>query len=417
MDDAVVELLAGPRGRRLCLELAKTLSPRAAELVFWLGFEFDPVRGTSRVLLTADGRKASAVDSRPAVSTDQLARVLTGMDLSGITDEQIQAGLAEAVATAMYWQEPDGEDVLAGHRSIHGALGPVAERVLDSSPARHWGQPRQAVQWVIDWRLPEDLAPLPRDPQRVLAVWARDERAEEARAVNERPTDPEALYSGNWWSIPQDLILSVGQIPAGLDLIEDSFGWDAATVIPVRGAGRTYEIHTPKDWVRLCREQPLEVSASRRHDWYRVTGRTGRWVIPDWEQVASEWDAVHLTTLGYLSAATRELPVDTDTATVIAGWNPTPPSGSPTPSAKRTSPDNNGTANPATTPGPGTNLSTPATKATPTTALTREAATEVRRRRKVGQCDIDFPGCPARAIRTGIGRRSSLLPPLREQDF
>lgn len=165
-------------------------------------------------------------------------------------------------------------------------------------------------------------APLPRDPQNTLATWAQDERAEEARSAAERPADPEANFSGTWWSIPQDLIHSVGKIPVGLDLIEDSFGWEVATVIPVRGLESTYEIHTPQDCVRLCRDYPLEVSASRRQDWYRVTGRTGRWVIPDWEQVASGWDAVHLTTLGYLSGATRALPVDTDTATVLAGWNP-----------------------------------------------------------------------------------------------
>jgi hypothetical protein len=86
MDDAVVELLAGPRGRRLCLELAKTLSPRATELVFWLGYELDPGKGTSRGLLTADGG-APAAGPRPAVSTDRLARALTGMDLSGISEE------------------------------------------------------------------------------------------------------------------------------------------------------------------------------------------------------------------------------------------------------------------------------------------------------------------------------------------
>jgi hypothetical protein len=72
-------------------------------------------RGRScRVLLTADGG-ARANGSRPAVSTAQLARALTGMDLSGISEEHIQAGLVEAVATAMYWQEPDGKDVLTGH--------------------------------------------------------------------------------------------------------------------------------------------------------------------------------------------------------------------------------------------------------------------------------------------------------------
>jgi hypothetical protein len=82
------------------------------------------------------------------------------------------------------------------------------------------------------------------------------------------------------------------------------------------------EIRTPADWTSLCSEFPLDVTASRRHDWFRTTGRDGRWVIPDWERVAEEWDAVHLTVLGYLSGAGRALPVSPDTATVIAGWDP-----------------------------------------------------------------------------------------------
>src|SRR5690606_21256796 len=65
-----------------------------------------------------------------------------------------------------------------------------------------------------------------------------------------------------------------------------------------------------------------EVTASRRHDWFRVTGRDGRWLIPDWERVAQRWDAVHLTTLGYLSAATRLIDIDGEYASVIAGWGP-----------------------------------------------------------------------------------------------
>ncbi|GAB3269784.1 hypothetical protein [Arthrobacter pigmenti] len=152
--------------------------------------------------------------------------------------------------------------------------------------------------------------------------WGRNERAEELSAARERPADPRTNWSGSWWSIPLGLIQTVGQIPAGLDLVEDSLGWEHATVIPVRGVGRTYEVHSVDDWVWLCRAYPLEVTASRRHDWFRVTGRDGRWVIPDWERVAVEWDAVHLTVMGYLSSATRILQVDADTATVIAGWDP-----------------------------------------------------------------------------------------------
>ncbi|SHL93578.1 hypothetical protein SAMN04487849_12413 [Micrococcus luteus] len=294
------------------------LSTRVAELVFWLGYELDPGRGASRVVWSPGG----GVVPRPAVSTDQVAQALADLDLSGLTDEVVRAALVGSVMSARYWQEPDGEDVLAGHPDVHAALDPVAEGVLGSAVARHWGSPRVAAQWVIDWRAFEDPAPVSRDARGVLAAWAREERRQEVRAAAEHPADPTANFSGTWWSIPQGAVVSVGQIPAGLDLVEDDIGAEAATVIPVRGAGRTYEVRGHGDWVRLCRRFPLEVSASRRHDWYRATGRSGRWVIPDWEQVASEWDAVHLTTLGYLSAATRALPVEAGVATVLAGWNP-----------------------------------------------------------------------------------------------
>jgi hypothetical protein len=174
----------------------------------------------------------------------------------------------------------------------------------------------------MDWRPADDPAPLPRDPARALSTWARDSRAEEVRAEKERPRDPRANWSGTWWSFPHGTLQTIGQVPLGLNLIEDSFGEEHATVIPVRGAGRTYEIRTADDWVSLCREHPLEVTASRRHDWFRCTGHDGRWVIPDWEKVAERWDAVHLTALAYLTAAHRALLVEADIYTVLAGWNP-----------------------------------------------------------------------------------------------
>lgn len=56
--------------------------------------------------------------------------------------------------------------------------------------------------------------------------------------------------------------------------------------------------------------------------WERATGRWGRWVIPDWPRVADSYDGVHLTAAGYLSAAGTAIDVDTDIASVIAGWSP-----------------------------------------------------------------------------------------------
>lgn len=139
--------------------------------------------------------------------------------------------------------------------------------------------------------------------------------------ARERARRPRANWSGSWWSIPLGLLQTVGRLPAALDLVEDSLGWDHAVAVPVRGTGRTFEIRTAEDWIALCRAFPREVTASR-YDWFNSTGRKGRWVIPDWVRVAREWDAVHLTALGYLHGATRALHLDAETASVIAGWDP-----------------------------------------------------------------------------------------------
>jgi len=82
------------------------------------------------------------------------------------------------------------------------------------------------------------------------------------------------------------------------------------------------EIDGPEAWADLCGRFPLEVTASRRHNWYRATGRAGRWVVPDWSRVARHVDAVHLSVAGYLTTAGRAIPVGDDGASVLAGWDP-----------------------------------------------------------------------------------------------
>ena len=74
----------------------------------------------------------------------------------------------------------------------------------------------------------------------------------------------------------------------------------------VAGWGRVcagYEVLGPGDWTRLVARYPLDVSKSRRHDWWRVTGCSGTWLVPDWAAVAADYDAVHLSTGGYLTTA------------------------------------------------------------------------------------------------------------------
>ncbi|MDO2935398.1 hypothetical protein Q2T94_13880 [Paeniglutamicibacter sulfureus] len=320
MEPNIDSFLGGPRARRMCLELAMELDPEIRHAVFELANVLDPGRGISWVML-ADGSNNTVVPPSPASPT-RLAAAIATLDLTDLDEAPLQAALERAVANARYWQEPAGEDKLATLPAVRAAFESLAEHVLKALALQSNGGLRRREQWAIDWRSPDDPAPLDKDPRQALAKWACNARAEEERAARERPSDLHANWSGEWWSIPQGLVHTVGQVPAGFNLVEDYFGWDEATAIPVRGVGRTFEIRAADDWVSLCRIHPLEVTASRRHDWFRCTGRDGPWVIPDWERVAQEWDAVHLTTQGYLGLAGRALDVDTDTASVIAGWDP-----------------------------------------------------------------------------------------------
>ncbi|MCF3139097.1 hypothetical protein LRQ04_07480 [Paenarthrobacter sp. AR 02] len=313
-------LLAGPRGRRLCLELAMA----ADEEILWaarhLSYNLDPAAGRSRVMYTLSSSKGpEPVPAAPTVA--ELIDRINALHLETV-NSLVPYALQRSVDTARYWQEPDGEDALAATDAVTAALAHVAAGVLESPASQWWRDGFRPGQWAIDWRSANDPAPLPRNPQQILAEWARNQRTKEIRAAWELPADIRAQVGGEWWSIPHGLVQTVPSIPEGLSLVEDSLGWENATTIPVSGAGRILEIRTATDWSDLCRTYPLEVTASRRHDWFRSTGRHGRWLIPDWEQAASEWDAVHLTVDGYLNAAGRALSVGPDTATVIAGWDP-----------------------------------------------------------------------------------------------
>lgn len=325
-------LLSGPRGRRLCMSVAAELDDGLHALIHPLAFEHEPAdAAVTRIVFTGWGGDAEHAPEPPPPTVDGLVARLRMLGSADLAPERLAAaisvGLLAAVDSARYWQAPDGEDHLAALPAVAAALGGVAEQIMASTVASTWDAPRVAEQWAVDWRDAGDPAPLLAGrPGELLAEWGVHARADEARAARERPRDVTALYGGEWWSFPSGMLQTTGILPsgepAGLTLVEDGFGWTDGVAIPVRGAGRTFEIRGPEDWVELCRRHPLDLTAARRHEWYRVTGRDGGWVIPDWERVAQEWDAVHLTALGYLTAATRELAVSEGYATVLGGWSP-----------------------------------------------------------------------------------------------
>lgn len=273
--------------------------------------------GGSRVLAVTRGEAAPVPD--PDVG--EVTAALASVSGAAVDDVALAAALRATVDVARYWQEPDTIDRLCADPRVADALRPLAGDLLVAR-GESWTLPRVTEQWAVQWRLREAAGALTAEATATLEKWDDELRAGEEHARLHGPADPTARVSGEWWSVPVRLLSTRGSRDAALDLIEDAFGDEVATLIPVTGSGRTLEVTGAVDWAELCRRYPVEVTASRRHDWHRTTGRDGRWLVPDWRRIAREWDAVHLTTLGYLDGATRTITVDDEYASVIAGWEP-----------------------------------------------------------------------------------------------
>ncbi|WP_299050565.1 hypothetical protein [uncultured Nocardioides sp.] len=246
--------------------------------------------------------------------------------------------MSEAVASAMYWQEPDERDALIADRpELVEALVPVAEAVL-AAPATAWwssGVDLASLQ-DIEFRAEHGTRhqPLTGVPGRLVAGEAR-ERSLAAMNGPARPTDPRGTPSSGWWSVPMAAGLPAttrglpGLGAVGLMWAEDGDSdYEEADLrrLAPRREPRVYEVDSPAAWVALVERFPLDVTDLRRNDWYSVSGRDCPWFLPEWLAVAEAYDAVHLTVTGYLVSATKAwdvaVPGTEDAATLLGGWNP-----------------------------------------------------------------------------------------------
>ena len=346
-------LTVGPRGRRLLLQFALDSEERAGGYALaravWDADEIldpEPRAGARYVELpeipadTTDVTYTTAptVPAPPvpdpdpvavARAVDAAARALEAVRLIEATWETIRHPLADAVALARCWQAPEGRAVLLEREEMRGSLERIARHLAAAPVTREWSAAADpAHQVAMLW---EGADPVPVRGRSALAAAREHLREMEIRAHRERASDPRASISGEWWSaprwpspVPHTTTSSPDGSPYGALLVEDAFNWATGESIGLGAPEglRILELDSAEVWADLCRRFPLDVTAQRRHDWYRVTGRDGAWVIPDWAAVAAEYDAVHLPISGYLELAGRAIPVTDDTASVIAGWDP-----------------------------------------------------------------------------------------------
>jgi hypothetical protein len=328
---AVDALLAGPRGRRFCLELVLSgegqdtdEGAKLWQLLFHATHRLESARGQAGTLF------GPGVDEPlPNPSVADIASALDKMPMIVVNETNSLEALAAAVDSARYWQEPDGTDGLLAAAGILSALERIAAHTVASPSISWWSGPVASDQWSVQFTDSGQDVAMRLPAEKALLLWRDDEVENEQTATRKRPADPHANWTGEWWSKPAVALTKSTRTlrdlgPMGLSLIEDRFGWKKADTerLHDQDPTRICEITDTDVWAELCWTYPLDVTATRRHDWYRVTGRSGRWVIPDWSRVSRDFDAVHLSTFAYLSSAGIVIKVDGDAASMIAGWNP-----------------------------------------------------------------------------------------------
>lgn len=324
-------LTVGPRGRRMLLayamEVARTQPSDSSgdslgSSVFLASYHLECARGSAPGLFGPGAEEARRTVRTP----EDVAHHLSELPLPDVTDESLRSALFEATDTAMYWQEPDGDDLLAGTEPVRYGLRRFAEHIARSPLSQWWTTATAPEQWSVSWN---EHGPDSDGSTNAELLQAHHDSTvrEEDRAARERPADPSVNCTGQWWSTP-NVRSSTRRLfdggPAGLWFVEDSLGWERAAVrrVNIPPGSRVYEVDDARAWAELCRRFPVEVTAQKQDDWYRTTGRQGRWVIPDWVRCSERYAGVHLTVSGYLAAAGTAIDVDAETASVIAGWAP-----------------------------------------------------------------------------------------------
>lgn len=318
--DRAPALLACPRGRRFCAALASQLDPT---------FELHQILNRTAYGFTDYGPSglAASADALDGVETEALAAA---------SASDVLTAVMEVVGNARYWQPPDEVDDVLAAPELNRSLRRIAETVAAAPRCRWFGSPADLTAQRSVWWFHEQFGGWGTFVRPTTVDWNAWRTAlieEENRAARDRPSDPTAPYSGHWWSTPMatgspDTTRATNELPAlALELTEDDMGWDRARISPVDviGQPRIFEITAPTDWAWLIEQHPIEVTASRRHDWYNTTRRSDPWHMPDWASVAEQFDAVHLTIWGYLTTAGNAVPVQLpggDSASVLAGWTP-----------------------------------------------------------------------------------------------
>src|SRR5579875_1496357 len=192
-------MLEGPRGRRLCAEIGNKGN------YAWSDPGWYDLLWQERIRRSSGGISSSSVlvsATNPSAPPPPPRK--TGLEeIAAISDSDLMWRLADAVAWAMYWQEPDDEDQMLARPEVRQALVPIAEQVLRSDAAQWWDTPMDVDhQCYVEWLDEAPNGPPSMDGiSEATGAW-RSRAIERERAAETWPENLENLLTANWWSTP-----------------------------------------------------------------------------------------------------------------------------------------------------------------------------------------------------------------------
>ena len=262
-------------------------APRARWALAWLATPLD--------------HPAGPVDAFDAVETP-----LRDTRLHHLYDDPA-ALLAEVVGRVERWRHDPH-----AHTEVQ-RLGPaegyttIARALLDAPAATWWYEPlrREAQSWICHDPGIRVGTGLP-FVTNYAHHWDRTAPMETVSTSTRLP------------GLPAAELLTQRRPAGGHTVVEHGLSaWD----VQVKPEARVYEIHGPADWTALVdRFVSHRTTLCQAPDLERQW-RTGDiiWSV-DWREMAQQYDGVHLSVAGWLTASSRVLPVPGRGNTVLEGW-------------------------------------------------------------------------------------------------
>ncbi|KXP08294.1 hypothetical protein AXK57_17710 [Tsukamurella pulmonis] len=308
MTSLAEQLMAGPRGRALCLLAACFADERVSQVDRVIATRLDTTVETGWF-----SSGAIVLEQGSERQVEALVVALAGV--CAIDGLWVRLALECIVDEAMYWQEPRG--LLSSRQELQPALARIAGIIAQSPAAEWWTAALSPAEYQVRFLPVDHVAAIDAPAETILAD-----------AFRRRDVGEPSGYLSAWWSVPPFGLIRTCPAPAGepsgLFLVEDGWGQTEATVHCARmRSPRVLEIDSVDVWARLCRAHAFGATETKSRDWYRTTGLSStRWAMPDWRSVAREFDAVHLQVGAYLAASGTAIEVGPGVHSVIAGWAP-----------------------------------------------------------------------------------------------